>query len=235
MPDFWQTLLSSSSMIRPTQGISFPRSGHAVLYHTFLLYFGDALVYCDPDRTDNTHCGCGSVPCINPRNTFSKNHDFGLMSGDGLPISGNRPYLIQYRSPVRSVASNFFLHLLAYPQDHNVIEWRKFACCQIRYWNKFVDKWVFDVFYSDVRLYHCSYERLVFHTETTIDEVLRFVSQGSVDEARMRAVMQAIHPRPLDRLRDFPYYDGAFFSDLEDMTEGRIGRLQLPSFKDGVG
>ena len=66
------------------QGVSFPRSGHAIVYHTVRRYFGEALVYCDANNT--RHCGCESVPCVNPGRTFAKNHDFGLKSGVGTPV-----------------------------------------------------------------------------------------------------------------------------------------------------
>ena len=33
--------------IRPTQGVSYPRSGHAAVFHIAKDYFGDAFIYCD--------------------------------------------------------------------------------------------------------------------------------------------------------------------------------------------
>ena len=74
--------------MRPTQGVSIPRSGHEAVYHVARLYFGDAFVYCDAFyiHDDRPFCVCGSIPCVNPARTFSKNHDFGLHSSAGVPM-----------------------------------------------------------------------------------------------------------------------------------------------------
>ena len=79
--------------MKPTQGVSFPRSGHAPVYQVARRYFGDAFVYCDTNDTEQ--CGCEHVPCVNPNRTFSKNHDFGLRRFSGVPIIPSEHYFIQ--------------------------------------------------------------------------------------------------------------------------------------------
>ena len=73
-------------MIIRTESISFPRSGHGPLHNALKRYFGDRLVYCDAQNQRGRHCGCRSVPCVNPMTNFSKNHDFDLKKGAGLEV-----------------------------------------------------------------------------------------------------------------------------------------------------
>ena len=115
----------------PAQGVSYPRSGHGAVYRIARRYFGEAFIYCD---TNNKKiCGCESVPCINPERTFAKNHDFGLQNSDGVPIIPSERYLIQFRSPVRSIVSNYYLFRYRKLSRHRKSEWREFALRSIAY------------------------------------------------------------------------------------------------------
>ena len=222
-----------------TQGISFPRSGHGALYHVLRRYFRSELVYCDPEvprgHADNTGslCGCGSVPCENPDNTYAKNHDFGLLGGGaGLPVRSDWRYLIQFRSPVRAIVSNFRLRLRSMPQDDTLERWQAFAHQQIAYWNAFMDKWVLrrgDGTYLDV-----PYERLIQHSEDACRKVLGFVAAEPGDEARLHDALAFGNLASRDRFADFPYFDQGFFEHLESMAGSRLKQARLPSFGDGV-
>jgi len=216
--------------MRPTQGVSYPRSGHAAVYQIAWHYFGDAFIYCDTNNKEQ--CGCESVPCVNPNRTFAKNHDFGLYNAAGMPIIPSEHYLIQFRSPVRSIVSNYYLFRYRRLLRHRKSEWQRFALNSIAYWNRFVDKWVLDFpSKADPPLF-CSYESLVLDPEVRIREILAYLSDGPLDED---AVCQALKVEPIvqsNSISEFKYYDAGFFREIEELTSGRLAKLGLPSFDE---
>jgi hypothetical protein len=214
--------------MRPTQGVSFPRSGHLVVRRIAKLYFGDAFVYCDVNNEE--YCGCGEVPCVNPARTYSKNHDFGLRRDTGVPIIPSEHYFIQYRNPVRSVVSNFYLHRKNHPESNRRKDWEAFAGENIAFWNRFVDKWVLD-FPSDAEApFYCSYESLMRDPETRVREVLSFLSDGPLDEEAVARVLKESPISVRDRLAEFEFFDPAFFATIENAASDRLARLDLSSY-----
>ena len=226
--------------MRRARGASFPRSGHGPLYHALRNYFADELVYCDPDnRKPNAEmCGCRCVPCVNPRNTFSKNHDFGLDPfAEGVhaprPVDPEERYVVQYRSPMRSIVSNYHLHLRNQPQDATRFGWTRFAHRQIAYWKAFVDKWALPHL-EDERFLCLSYERLLARPQETLTEAIGFVSERAPDEARIAEYVRNARIEPRDNSASFEYHDDELFERLEAATGERMEKLGLPSFREGV-
>ena len=214
----------------PTQGVSYPRSGHAPVYQIAKRYFGDALIYCDTNN--KKFCGCNSVPCVDPNRTYSKNHDFGLRKSTGVPIVPSEHYFIQYRSPVRSIVSNFYLHVRNHPQASKQTHWKKFARNGVSFWNRFIDKWVLDFpADADAPLY-CTYEALIADPETRVREILSFLSDGPLDEEAVTRILEKLPISARDKLAAFEYFDPGFFQELEDAASDRIERLGLPSFTE---
>lgn len=226
--------------MRPTQGVSIPRSGHGAVCQVARRYFGDAWVYCDAfyfkdDKGRSRVCGCKSVPCINPARTFSKLHDFGLLVDSGEPVLRSEQYFIQYRSPVRAIVSNYQLHLALFPDEIGRQGWQSYAMFEIGYWKRFVEKWVLDVPVTDVQPLYCSYESLLSEPEVRMREILTFLSAEPLeDEAVTRIIDELPKVEPRDSLADFRYFDPVFFRELEAATAGYMETLGLPSFEDGV-
>jgi hypothetical protein len=234
--------------MKPTQGISFPRSGHAAVYKILESYYEGCFVYCDIDN--NRHCGCRSMPCINPQRTFAKNHDFGLryrfilrrrrwfgVTGVATRFKGDRirkneRYLVQYRTPVPAIASNFRLHIRRKPHENHVAGWRAFALKDIAYWNRFVDKWILEYPERSRQPLYCSYEQLIAAPEARVREILTYTSKYSLDEERVRYVMKKAPILPRHNLRTFEFSDTGFFKELEALAFPRLERLNLPSFTD---
>lgn len=221
-----------SRAMQPTQGVSYPRSGHAPIWRIAMFYFGDAFIYCDVNN--KTKCGCESLPCINPGRTFAKNHDFSVNKTAGAPIIPSEHYFIQYRSPVRSIVSNFYLYRRRHRFEFRRADWETFAFSAISYWNRFIDKWVLNFPSNANAPLYCSYESLIADPEVRVREVLAFLSKGPLDE---EAVSRVLEQRPIsarNRLSEFRFYDPGFFSELEGLTDDRLTRLDLPPFVEEI-
>lgn len=231
--------------MQPTQGVSFPRSGYSATYHILRGYFGDAFVYCDAD--DTRHCGCQSVPCLNPKRMFAKNHDFGLLksrfdllksrfglrSDPGVPIIPTEHYFIQYRNPVWSITSSFKLYRDRNPNDNSRAGWKQFAFRRIDFWNRFVDKWVLDFPVDAEPPLYCTYEALITDPPARVREILAFFSDGPLNEERVDAAMKKQPIALRNRISEFEFYDPGFFRELEKVASHRLAELNLPSFDEG--
>jgi hypothetical protein len=233
--------------MRPTQGVSIPRSGHGAVCQVARRYFGGTWVYCDAfyvkddegyvkdDEGRSRVCGCKSVPCVNPARTFSKLHDFGLLLNPGVPILRSERYFIQYRSPMRAIVSNYLLHVVVFPDECGYRGWQSYAMFEVGYWKRFVEKWVLDFPVSDVPPLYCSYESLLSEPQARMREILTFMSEEPLeDEAVTRIIEQLPKVEPRDRLAEFRYFDPVFFRELEAVASGYMETLGLPSFEDGV-
>lgn len=242
-------MLTDHATMLKTQGISFPRSGHGALYHFLRNYFGQELVYCDPEvprgHADDTGslCGCGQVPCENPANTFAKNHDFGLLRRTtSLPIHSDWRYLIQFRNPVRAIVSDFFLHLKNEPRDNHLKRWRSFAFEKIGYWNRFIDKWVLHrkpagirrLFRKPATFLDVPYRELVGNPQEACRIVINYLTPEPIDEERFQRALDQVQLRPLDRFVGFQFFDPGFFAEIESRTEGRMAQANIPSFADAL-
>ncbi len=221
-------------MIVRTESVSFPRSGHAPLYNSMKRYFGDRLVYCDAQDTKGLNCGCRSVPCINPRNNFSKSHDFGLRQGDGLEIRAGQCYLVQYRNPVRSIVSDYNLCVEQNPHMSGRDDWHVFAREAIAYWNKLIDKWVIGLGAVDNPQMILPYEKLVQDPIGSVTSVVEFITDEPIDNEALRREISEIGILPLNRLAEFRHFDTGLFREIEAIAGERMTKLAIPSFEDGV-
>jgi len=195
-------------MIYKVQGISFPRSGHEIVWHALRQYFQRPM------------CDYGSV-LEQPDYIWARNHDF---DGDFPMVQGLR-HVIQYRSPVRSITSNYRLHAMNSQKD-SLTHWRTFMDKQIVAWKRFAHKWLIDNGLDACLL--IPYERLVRQPHATLVELFSFMSDDAIDEQRMPS--EGIEPRnSLDR---FPYYDEEVFAYIEEQLATEMVMLAIPSFKD---
>jgi len=216
--------------MRPTQGVSFPRSGHAPVRRIAERYFGDSFVFCDTNNPK--YCGCEAVPCVNPNRTYAKNHDFGLRTSPGVPIIPSEHYFIQYRNPIRSIVSDFFLYLNNHPDENTRADWENFAYRDVFFWNRFIDKWVLD-FPADAEApLYCTYEALIRDPAARVREILTFFSDGPLDEEAATRIIEKLPISPRDNLAKFEFYDTDFFRELEELASERLTELDLPSFTE---
>src|SRR4029079_10433490 len=105
-------------------------------------FFGPAMFYCGfyNSRAD---C-CGMIPCVKPfkaegsnRNFLQKGHDFGFRDSTRL----NGKYLIQYRSPIPRLQSNYNLRIRDTGEGREE-GFRAFAEAETVYFINFYRKWI---------------------------------------------------------------------------------------------
>ena len=142
--------------------------------------------------------------------------------------------MVQYRSPVRSIVSNYYLFLKRRPDRCTVEHWKTFALERILHWNHLVDKWVLNFPADRGPVHYCPYEELLADPKARIRDVLAFTSPDPIDEPAMALALMRVNIAPRDNLAAFEFYDAAFFESIEAYAGSRLRDLGLPSFRDGV-
>lgn len=195
-------------MIHKVQGVSFPRSGHEIVWHAMRKYFQQPM------------CDYGSV-LDRPEYIWARNHDF---DGD-LPKIPSLHYVIQYRNPVRSITSNYHLHARNTQKDSEA-HWHNFMNRQIVAWKDFAQKWLIENGLEQVMM--IPYERLVHRPHETLVALFRFMSDQPINEERVPS--EGIRPR--NSLEHFPYYDEQVFDYIEERLAPEMSALDIPSYTD---
>ena len=142
-------------------------------------------------------------------------------------------HLIQYRNPVGSIASDYYLHLNNHPTHTDTVHWEKFALEQIQYWNRFVDKWLI-LSKQWAGTLTCPYELLVGNPVDTVTKVISFMSGAPLSLCTRDRALERINFRPKGKLEQFEHYDELFFDELERITSRRIVILGIPTYKLSV-
>ena len=131
---------------------------------------------------------------------------------------------------MRSIVSNFYLHRRRTAKQLKLEDWQRFARNGIRYWNRFIDKWVLNYPSDAAKPLYCNYESLLADPRARSREVLLYMSIDALDEDRLNSALEAVSIRARDRLSSFEYFDPAFFRSLEKAADPRLNQLKLPSF-----
>lgn len=173
------------------------------------------------------------TPCRSAATNYAKSHDFGLKHDLGLRIRSDYLYLVQYRNPVRSLASNYHVHVNNHPKQTEQVHWERYALEQIELWNQFVDKWLILNRRWQTTL-TCPYEQLIGHPAETVTRIIRFMSTAPVSLPARDRALERVNLRPKRNLEKFDYYDERFFDELERLASPRIAVLNLPTYKLGI-
>ena len=209
---------------------SMPRSGHRFLTECLTHYFGPELYYCGFYRPE---C-CHRIPCTRPRDGggtnryfMQKSHDFGFRDSPRL----NGKYLIQYRSPIPRLQSNYDLAVARGTAERSKASFIAFAERETVYFINFYRKWVAVPRPNALAV---AYEDLIDHQERTLATAVGFIQGDSgVDPTALgRALAQA--PVAGDgasgALRDpmqHAFYDPALFARLERQVADACGRDRI--------
>jgi hypothetical protein len=199
---------------------SMPRSGHRFLVDCLTYYFGPELHYCGFYRPD---C-CHRIPCKRPhgdgganRYFLQKSHDFGFRDATRL----NGKYLIQYRSPIPRLLSNYDLALSRGAIEDSKESLAAFAERETAYFINFYRKWIA---VPQPNALAVAYEDLTGAQERTVGSVASFIEgESEVDGTRLaRALAEA----PTRGVRDpvqHAHYDPALFGRIERQVADACG------------
>ncbi len=211
---------------------SMPRSGHRFLATSLTHYFASRLHYCEYYPAG---C-CGRIPCARPYNAartnrlfMQKSHDFGFRDSPLL----NGKYLIQYRSPIPRLQSNYDLYVRDTGRN-DAASFRAFAEQETLYFINFYRKWIATPPRNALVL---SYEELTESHAAALAAVAGFIEDGgTVDQAALDrtlalAPVGASRPSSLDgALRDpaaHPYFEFELFRALEQRVAEACGTERI--------
>jgi hypothetical protein len=204
---------------RGVQGVSYPRSGHSLLVQFLKTYIGPEFHYCE------YYTDCREWPCVNRGNHFQKNHDFGL----SLPVSRDRPLLVQFRSPLYSIASNFLLLAKQNPARFTLEGWERYAIVSITAWRQWIHKWVLGLDHKDALL--LSYDKVVRHPDVQLSRALLFFGIEP-DSARVRSIVERLEVRRSAFARGFPFYDADFLRWVEQHAAAEMDAIGAPTMDE---
>jgi hypothetical protein len=166
---------------------SMPRSGHRFLSECLMHYFGRKLHYCGFYRPD---C-CHRIPCARPHNSdasnryfLQKSHDFGFR--DAADLNGR--FLIQFRSPIPRLQSNYDLSIARGVGEEGKEAFVTFAEKETTYFINFYRKWIAARRYNTLAI---AYEDLIDAQEQTLTAASGFIQGDAAIDGDALAAMLA--------------------------------------------
>jgi hypothetical protein len=209
---------------------SMPRSGHRFLSECLTHYFGPELHYCGFYWPG---C-CQRIPCKHPqqgsrtnRYFMQKSHDFGFRDSSRL----NGKYLIQYRSPIPRLQSNYDLAVARGAVGQSKESFDAFAERETLYFINFYRKWLA---VPRLNALAVAYEDLIEQQERTLTAVIGFITGDTgIDPA---ALARALAAAPVGGnngtggVRDpmqYPFFDQVLFARLEHKVAHDCGKDRI--------
>lgn len=185
--------------LKSVQSISFPRSGHRLVYGLLRDYFGDGL-----SRCEYYHC-CRSVPC-KKGSVYLKNHDFEL----DLNNDPRRPHIVQIRRSAQSQMNAYF-RFVRFPEQRYFFgeqslrpaqpaeyipdsadvmrEYCEFVSEKREFFVGFVQKWV--LANTNPNTYFLEYSDLVTRPLPHMTSLIQWLTPGHpLDSRRVAAVVE---------------------------------------------
>ena len=209
---------------------SMPRSGHRFLTECLTHYFGPELHYCGFYRPE---C-CHRIPCARPhgdgranRYFMQKSHDFGFRDSTRL----NGKYLVQYRSPIPRLQSNYDLAVSRGTAERSKDSFTAFAERETAYFINFYRKWIA---LPRPNALAVAYDDLIGEQERTLAAVVSFIQGDACVDAT--ALARAVAQAPVGAnggagsVRDpmqHEYCDPVLFAQLEHRVAKECGRDRI--------
>lgn len=209
---------------------SMPRSGHRFLTECLDHYFGPAMHYCG---FYNPEC-CHRIPCRRPRNEaktnryfMQKSHDFGFRDSTWL----NGKYLIQYRSPIPRLQSNYILHARATGEESEA-GFRAFAENETAYFIAFYHKWISTLRPNALVM---AYEDLIERQRQTLITAIGFIQgESAIDEAALERMLAecpiggvSLSSSSLRDPRQYKYGDPDLYASIEREVADACGTERI--------
>jgi hypothetical protein len=158
---------------------------------------------------------------------MQKSHDFGFRDTDQL----KGKYLIQYRSPIPRLQSNYDLAVARGSVEQSKDSFAAFAERETLYFINFYQKWVV---VPRLNAFAVAYEDLIAQQERTLTAVIGFITGDSgVDAA---ALARALAAAPVGGnngtggVRDpmqYPFFDAVLFARLEHRIAKECGKDRI--------
>ena len=198
--------------------VSFPRSGHHLLARLLRAYFRSSMKYCGYYGSDGC---CGQVPCANPATTYSKNHDGRLRLSQSLGR-----YVIQYRSPIPTLISDYELALKIGPaKPRSREEFYDHLSRRADHWRRWMHRWVFS--FSSPLAVKLPYETLTGEPHTALSDVIGLACAQAQPKSVGAAITAVGIKMPRD-VREFRYWDEERMREAELLLRPEIDRAALP-------
>jgi hypothetical protein len=209
---------------------SMPRSGHRFLTECLTHYFGAKLHYCGFYRPD---C-CHKIPCARPYNDersnryfLQKSHDFGFRDAPEL----NGRYLIQFRSPIPRLQSNYDLAIARGIGDESKEGFVAFAEKETAYFINFYRKWVAAPRHNTLVI---AYEDMIGAHERTLAAAIGFVQgHAAIDGEALAATLAQVPvggngtPGGLRDAMQHRHFDAGLYARLERQVADACGRSRI--------
>lgn len=209
---------------------SMPRSGHRFLSECLMQYFGPRLHYCGFYRPD---C-CHRIPCARPHNSdasnryfLQKSHDFGFR--DAADLNGR--FLIQFRSPIPRLQSNYDLSIARGTGEEGKEAFVTFAEKETTYFINFYRKWIAARRYNTLAI---AYEDLIDAQEQTLTATIGFIQgDAAIDGEALAATLARVpvggndSPGALRDPRQHRYYHPDLYARLERQVADACGRSRV--------
>lgn len=227
-------MIDMTPPIRPTQMISFPRSGHNLLTNILARYFSGDMAFnggrdlvnrstnelfqTGPSprgemRYCNYYAHCKSVPC--PDGNVCKNHDGGLK----LKVPEGYEAVFQYRHPVPAIISWYRLaikngwgNLNDSPQA-----WKRWLNSKIKFWKAMMKKW----YRHESVSFSIDYSEFIASPFSTARSVLEVMVPGDIDDAILETAVSADPVRERSRMLDFRHLNRGDILAIERIAEIR--------------
>jgi hypothetical protein len=159
---------------------------------------------------------------VNRGNHFQKNHDYGL----SLPAVRDRPLLVQFRSPLYSIASNFALIAKQNPAVFTLERWERYAVASIMAWCQWIRKWALNLDHKDVLF--LSYDEVIRHPDVQLSRALLFFG-AEPDPMRVGAIVEQLEVRRSAFANQFPFYDADFLRWVEQQAAHEMEAIGVPT------
>ncbi|MCH6257594.1 hypothetical protein MLD52_13620 [Puniceicoccaceae bacterium K14] len=226
-------MVSSPSKFNPPENqtlfcVTIPRSGHHLLEKWMDVYFDGQLSHVGHSRYERL-----KNPIRKLKNHhLVLNHDFGLRKPwpeswyYAFPKRTDLRYLIQFRNPLLSTISDYYLYAeRTLQRSPNQKDWESFGLKAILYRKKFIEKWLFNPLLPHQK--NLSFETVALDPAGNLFDILHFAFPSiEIDKEKVEQTVRDFPFRPFRKLRDFEFYDSVYFRKLIKQL-GRAGEFLI--------
>jgi len=191
--------------------VTFPRSGHFLLYILLREILGDKLDYCEFYNCNICRGVNAEQLCVRPTVNFQKHHDFIRLfyyrKYLTLRKDFDRKYLIQYREKIPALISwyEMFLNEGKGKVEDSPRGFKRFYKWSSQFYDKWFEKWVLDDEIKDKKI--ITYKELTLQPQKTLVDILDFMGVYDIDITFMLNRMVKALTLPKREIENFKYIE----------------------------